>query len=62
MADREVDPRVLSRKGKLGGSDVLTGGRRGVTPPDVSEIAGKLVKSWPCCKRNGHGATVYSVA
>ena len=43
VADREVAPWVFSRKGKLGSSDV------------ISEIATKLVKIWPCCKRNGHG-------
>ena len=42
MADREVDPWVFSRKGKLGGSDVFAGGLEGVTPP----ICLKLQESW----------------
>ena len=61
MADCEVDPWVFSRKGKQGGSDVFIEGRWGVAPPHASEIARKFVKSRPCCKRNGHGATVISM-
>ena len=60
MADREVDPWVFSRKGKLGGSDVLIGGV-GASRPNVSEMARMLVKSRSCCKRSSHGAMVYSV-
>ena len=42
MADREGDPSVFSRRGKLGGSDVFAGGVEGVTPP----ICLKLQESW----------------
>ena len=30
------------------------GGVGGVRSPNMSEIARKFVKSWPCCKRVGH--------
>ena len=56
MADREVDPWVFSRKGKLGGSDVFIGVVGGVTPPKPL----KLQESW---SKVGHAAiemaTVY---
>ena len=55
VADREVDPWVFSRKGKIGGSDVFTGERGRRHSPNISEIARKLVKIRPCCNRNGHG-------
>ena len=55
VADREVHPWEFSRKGKLGGSDVFNRGRGSVTPPNISQIARSLVKSWPRCKRNDHG-------
>ena len=55
MVDREVDPWALSRKGKLGGSEVFFGG---VTPP----ICLKLQESR---SKGGHAAremvTVYYV-
>ena len=54
MAGREVDPWVFYREGKLGGIDVFIGGV-GTLPFNISEIARKLVKIRPCCKRNGHG-------
>ena len=54
MADREVDPWVCSRKGKLGSSDTFIGGVGDVTP-NISDIARKLVKSRLCFKRNGQG-------
>ena len=58
MADREVDPLVLSRKGKLGGSEVFIGVRVG----RHSTIFQKGQESWP---KVGHAAremvTVYSV-
>ena len=55
MADCEVDSWVFSRKRKLGGSDMFIGGRGGRHSPHISEIAKTLVKSRPCCNRNGHG-------
>ena len=50
MADRKIDPWELSRKGKLGGSEVFFG----ASLPNISEIPRELVQKQPCCKRNGH--------
>ena len=39
MADRQIDPWELSRKGKLGGSEVFLG----ASLPNISKIPRKLV-------------------
>ena len=53
MADREVDPWVFSRKGKLGGSDVFIEGCGGVMPQffrncnTVGKKSTMLQEKWP---------------
>ena len=58
MADSGGDPWAFSRKGKLGGSEVFSGGHGGHHSPIIL----KLRESW---SREGHAAremvTVYSV-
>ena len=49
-ANPEVDLRVFSRKGKLGGNDMFIGGRGGRHSPTISEIRRKsamLEEKWP---------------
>ena len=58
MADRQVDPWAFSRKGKQGGSEMITGGHGERHSP----IFLKMQESW---SKDGHAAremaTVYSV-
>ena len=55
MADREDDSWAFPRKGNVGGSEEFIGERRRRHFPNISEIARKLGKGRPCCKRNAHG-------